>query len=69
MQISAVLVLVIVKKKIGFGPWYFVLILVKSFHIKIGLYNIHFSPCFEGLKSNILRITSTKSNINQFYKN
>jgi len=41
----------------GFGPWYFVLILVKSFHIEIGPYNIHFSPHFEGLKSNILHIT------------
>jgi len=51
-----------------FGPWYFVLILVKLFHIEIDLYNIHFSPHFEGLKSNILHVTGTKSNMNQFYK-
>jgi len=53
----------------GFSPWYFVLIIVKSFHIEISLYNIHSSPRFEGLKSNILHITMTKFNMNQFYKN
>lgn len=52
----------------GFGPWYFVLILIKSFYIEIGHYNIHFNPHFKGLKSNILHITKTKSNMNQFYK-
>jgi len=52
----------------GFNPRYFVLILVKSFHFEVGPYNIHFSLHFEGLKSNILHITRTKSSINQFYK-
>jgi len=77
LQISGVLVLVIIKKNgfsplryriFGFGPLYFVLFLVKSFHIEIGPCNIHFSLYFEGLKSNILHITRTKSNMNQFYK-
>jgi len=55
-------------KIFGFGHWYLILILVKSFYIEIGPYNIHFSPHFEGLKSNILHVTWTKSNMNQFYK-
>jgi len=51
-----------------FGSWSFILVSVKFIHIKIDAYNIQFSPYFKGFKSNILHITVTKSDMNEFCK-
>jgi len=49
-----------------FGTWCIVLVLAKSVHIEVGPSNIHFSPYFEGHGSNIIHITCTYSNMNEF---
>jgi len=48
----------------AFVAWCFILVPTKYVSTEIGPYNIHFSPYFVGLKSNILDFTRTPIRIN-----